>query len=357
MDRHKVLILNSVVMRSVCRTYFSLLLISFLCLAMISCHSGAKTSNSVGHKQVANCDTIIHLEDNLQVFDISVDDSLLVLLTGGNPMFYAVDLHRNVVCKKFGYIGRASNEYYMRPHQFNIRNHMIQFLDGSRKMMCYISLPGLKQSERPVPYTSEFRPSRAVDVEGNIIAVGSFSDTRLGHVDPEGKICQTDFSYPFDTGDVEGIYRGSVFQSDVRIPQTRASAFVYALSSDSYEIYDVDDAHLERVYSSPVENAPKLYKMGSRTGIDHNKSKAGIMQTSVTDKGIFLISSDETYNEAAKNGFIGDLVKEYDWNGSFVTDYRLPFPVSAFCVAENVLYAVSEDIGGTVIVRVPLSSK
>ena len=50
-------------------------------------------------------------------------------------------------------------------------------------------------------------------------------------------------------------------------------------------------------------------------------------------------------------------MKEYDWNGSFVTDYRLPFPVSAFCVAENVLYAVSEDIGGTVIVRVPLSSK
>ena len=76
MDRHKVLILNSVVMRSACRTYFSLLLISFLCLAMISCHSGAKTSNSVGHKQVANCDTIIHLEDNLQVFDISVDDNL-----------------------------------------------------------------------------------------------------------------------------------------------------------------------------------------------------------------------------------------------------------------------------------------
>lgn len=81
------------------------------------------------------------------------------------------------------------------------------------------------------------------------------------------------------------------------------------------------------------------------------------MQTSVTDKGIFLISSDETYNEAAKNGFRGDLVKEYDWNGLFVTDYRLPFPVSAFCVAENALYAVSEDIGGTVIARVPLSSK
>ena len=50
-------------------------------------------------------------------------------------------------------------------------------------------------------------------------------------------------------------------------------------------------------------------------------------------------------------------MKEYDCNGSFGTDYRLPFPVSAFCVAEIVLYAVSEDIGGTVIVRVPLSSK
>ena len=344
-------------MQSGGKLFGKIIIALFSFFAATGCHSGTKTSNSVGYKQVANCDTIIHLEDNLQVFDISVDDSLLILLTSGNPMFYAVDLHRNVVCKKFGYIGRASNEYYMRPHQFNTRNHIIQFLDRSRKTMCYISLPGLKPSERPVPYTSEFRPSRAVDVEGNIIAVGSFSDTRLGHVDPEGKICQTDFSYPFDTGDVEGIYRGSVFQSDVRIPQTRASVFVYALSSDSYEIYDVDDAHLERVYSSPVENAPKLYKMGSRTGIEHNKSKAGIMQTSVTDKGIFLISSDENYNEAAKNGFRGDLVKEYDWNGSFVTDYRLPFPVSAFCVAEQVLYAVSEDIGGTIIVRVCLSSK
>ena len=327
----------------------ALVLLSLLPL----CGCGRKSGNE---KQAVirtvTLDTLSIINEEVRIQDIHVDDCHIVLLTSGNPMLYILDKNTGDVMKRTCFVGHASNEYLMTPHSINVRNHQAQFMDRSRKQMCYISLLDFGQKRRDVPYTANFRPARAVDVDGSLVCVGSFSQGRIGFVKTDNTMEVPDYDYPYDTGDVEGIYRGSLYQSEILVPECGNQCFVYSLASDSFEIYKCMSGVLEKVYASPVNYAPVVNKSGSRHMVDYNRSKAGIIHASVTDSSIFCMFSTMSYNEAARSGFKGDRITEFGWDGSRKAEYCLPVMSSSFCVDDEFFYVVCEGHDESVVIRV-----
>ena len=331
---------------------FLRLMIALVFLSLYSC--GRKNNNArLSVMCTEALDTLARIDGEVHVQDICVEDSLIVLLTSGNPMLYVLDKNAGSILKKTGFVGHASNEYFMTPHSINVRNHQVQFMDRGGKQMCYISLSDFSQKKREMPYTADFRPSRAVDIDGNLICVGSLSHGRIGVVSANGGIGLLDYDYPYDTGEVEGIYRGTVFQSEIRVPSSAGQCLVYSFASDSFEMYKCVSGTLERTYTSPVNYAPAINKSGSRIRVDHNRSKAGIIHSAVTDSSVFLMTSELSYNEAAKSGFIGDRITEFRWDGSRKADYSLPVKASGFCADREYFYVICEDNDGSAVIRVP----
>ena len=300
------------------------------------------------------CDTLAVIGGDVRVQDICVDDSLIVLLTSGNPMLFVMNKNTGNIEMKTGFIGHASNEYLMTPHAINIRNHEVQFLDRASKKMCYVSLiDSHRERKRSVPYTAGFRPAKAVDINGDLVCVGSFSQGRLGYINADNIVSIPEYEYPYDTGDVEGIYRGSIYQSVIRAPGTCNRCLVYSLASDSFEIYESESGAIKRLYASPVKSAPVVVKYGSRISVDHNRSTAGILHAAVTDSSIFMMFSSLSYNEAAKSGFKGDRITEVGWDGTRKSDYTLPVAASSFCADIKYFYMVCEDSNASFVIRVP----
>lgn len=325
-------------------------------VALTSCSSGHGSSvknEDAGTEHQDGYTTVLQFDPSQYVVDVAVNDGRLIALTSSSPFITTFDLETWQIKDSYGTIGRSGNEYSTPPRSLNIRMGEVQFYDSNSKTMNSFSLSNWEKTSKAIPYSTDFRTSKMISIDEVKLAVGYFSSGRLGMIDKDGKIT-TDFEYPFPTGEVQGLFRGNVFQADIHVAPTRPSFVVRSLASDSFEIYEVDGSSVRRVFASECKNPPVAKQFGSQYNIDFKQCIAGFSRCYVTDSSIFMLWSDEQYDTASKKGLVSDIIIEFDWNGNRMHEYHLPCEVGAFCINDRTLYGVSEHESGYCLNAIPL---
>lgn len=329
------------------------ILLIFVLFALCSCNAPDKT----GFENYVRCihdSECLSLGVDIQVKDMDIVGDELIVLSTRAPFIYKYDMDSWMMSKSFGTVGRARNEFLSPPGPLNIRNGRLQYYDMLRKALNYVSLETMEiEVYNRMPYTVDFRPTSVLDVDSNLIAGGYFSESRLGYM-RDGVISAEIFDYPYPTGDVEGIYRGTVYQSELKAPHTRNGLLVRTLCSDSFELYAIEEDSLVRTYVHQYNYLPKVVNFGGRFGVDFKKSVSGYIRSYVTDERIYLLWSDQVYSDVSANGLYSDIIHVFDWNGQNVENYALPYKIAAFCVSGSSIYAVREYDDGTKVVKMSI---
>ena len=97
-----------------------------------------------------------------------------------------------------------------------------------------------------------------------------------------------------------------------------------------------------------------LHQGRNRYSVDSKKSKLGLLDISVTEKDIYFIYSEETFNEALANNYVGaNEILCFDWSGNKRKKYITPMKISKIAASEEYIYGIHYDIdtGNTLLLR------
>jgi hypothetical protein len=240
------------------------------------------------------------------------------------------------------------------------------FLDAAKKEINYVPLSIiLKQDsaakivKEPYPYTVDFRTGYLTLVGNKKIAVGSFKKGYFGILDSANNIVANPFDYPFICKEIDGIYKGSAFQLNIKSNEKQRKFVTSFLLSDIFEIYQVNDTNIVKTYSSSFNHVPQLWqnpRANNRYTIDYEKSIAGLMNMAVSEDFICFSYSSKSYTESANSSHELNEILCFDWNGKKVKKYILPFPIYRFCIDNNYIYGVRALDDEMVIYRFRMTS-
>lgn len=272
-----------------------------------------------------------------------------------------IDIEKGQLKSRWGRIGDAPNEFIDFGSGFTIFDSQLVFLCNAKKEINYVPLCGILHRSDSVsvrkesyPYAADFRPSDFIILKDNKIATGYFKGGRFGMLDSLNCIINTFGDYPFHYDEVDGIYRGMVFQSKIKSNASLDKFVILTLASDIFEIYQLSDTTVSRTYVSPLNHIPKICKKGRFYDVDYNESIAGLMKMTVSEDYICFLYSSLNYNEARKNGKTSNEILCFNWKGEKVKKYILPFPINNFCLDSNYIYGVRTCNDEMVIYRFKL---
>ena len=335
------------------------LIILFLLLCWsVSC--GRNTEKKIDYFELE-----IHIKDSEPIYSdrealignitsMEIFNHLLIARWAQIDYFFALlDLRDGSLLSRWGRKGRGPNEYTAIGPDFYVADSCLCFLDTGKRELNRVRITDLldtMQSPRiqktPYPYTASFRPKHIVPAGELFIANGSFADGALGVIDKKGQIADETIPYPFDCNPVEGIYRGSTFQSRIK-SNPRSGKFVhYYFSSDIFEIHEMKNSQPVRSCLSDFRHIPKLkVKPRGRAiyAIDYERSIAGLLRVATTDSAIYFTYSNDSYAVSAQRQHVTDEILCFDWEGRKQAKYLLPLPVKEICVSGNDLYGVRYD--------------
>ena len=284
----------------------------------------------------------------------SLDGLLVLKLMNDTFHFALVDPSRRELLCRFGRLGRGPGEYLAIGSRISVRDSCLVFLDMARKEIVRLRLGEVlaspdappAETER-FPYTASFRPIDIAPAQGVKIAVGAFPDSSLGMLDDNGEVLDVKIPYPFAYDGIEDIYKGAVYQSEIEVAKAGDRFVRRYFASDLFEIYGIENRSVRKIAASNCVHPPKLHykpRPGIPYAIDYEESVAGLLHMSVTDEGIYLSFSDESYARAADNGLQSNELLFFDWSGNPVVKYLLPIEIGPFCVDGDWLYAVRDRV-------------
>lgn len=344
-----------------------LIVLFFLTVLFYSCKKNEKAIDSFTVVEKELNYTLLYSDegDNLllgQVSDMLMyDNKIVVKQNSGSNIFLFLDGNTGQLLQRWGEVGQGPGEYSSISNRFTIVDSSLVFLDNQRKEINYVSIPDILFDNNRVfvkkenyPYTVNFRPKQISILDSSKIFIGSFDKGRFGLLNSRGDIDSCLFDYPFNYEQVKGIYRGSIFQSDIKNSQKQGKFVISTFCSDIFEIYELKNNIIKRVFLSPFNNKPIIWKKRNRFTIDYKQSIAGFMDMSVSDDFIFLSYSKLNYEEAAASRKEPNIILCFNWNGEKVKKYVLPFSIDDFCVDESHIYVLTSDINKTSIYKVDL---
>lgn len=330
---------------------------AILCVLLVAgCREQKENVESFDNVVVlSQADTLLTFDAPDRIRDIAVTGDSLIVLGARMPLVKIFEKGNGTLRTSAGMIGRADNEFVMPPTKVNVRNGSLEMMDVAKRTLHTISLTDsltdFSHTTFALPVSADFRPMHAVSVGQRIVCTGSFSNSRFGTVDKsDSSRAEAEYDYPFDCEPVEGIYRGLTFQSGVRVQPNGNRFVIHTLVSDDFEIYELRDTMVERIYVSPCNHVPKLKPKGSQYSIDGDLSMMCITRVSVSDDGIYLGWSDDSYSESVKNDLATDCILRYDWQGRKVCKYVLSGKVTVFCCDGTAIYGVVDDEARTLVV-------
>lgn len=263
--------------------------------------------------------------------------------------FSFVDVKSGKKICRWGVRGEGPDEFIDFGSNFCVRDSFLIFQTVAKKEINYVSLKdilshdtGVDIGKETYPYTVDFRPRRIYPLGDKKVVTGSFKNSFIGFLDKDNAIMPCEVDFPFPCEEVEGIFKGNLFQSQVILNEEHNRFAVSIFSSDVFEIYELDGSEVNRVYISPFESVPQIYKRGERYAVDSDRSIAGFMSMTASPKQICCTYSSQNYSEAAAQGFVSDEVLCFDWDGNKIKKYILPFPVSMICLGNGFLYGVRQ---------------
>lgn len=282
------------------------------------------------------------------IIDMAVENNILVTQHANDEYnFSFIDIEKGGLIRRWGKAGRGPEEYIEIGSGFTIRESQLVFLDAARKEINYVPLSSLlnpqdslKIRKEPYPYTVDFRPRHIDLLKEQKIASGFFKNGYFGILDFQNNEIAHTFDYPFPYDDIQGIDRGIAYQTRVRANAFQNKFIVQTLASDVFEIYELTNQGIQRIYTSPFQHVPRIKKQGRRYSLVGNKSIIGLINSAVTDKFIYFSYLEDKYDDVYKNGLSSNEILCFNWNGEKVKKYILPFSIGNFCIEGNNLYGV-----------------
>jgi hypothetical protein len=279
----------------------------------------------------------------------------IVLLNSGNKhSFFFIDANNGRLIAKWGLEGRGPGEYLRIGPGFSISRSQLVFLDVMKKEINCLPLSNILNETKlevmaaPYPYIADFRPQYIAPVNDIKIALGAFEKGRFGVLDAENNISNypVEYEYLFDFPEIQGIFRGTVFQSKIKTNEKLNKFVIKTHISDIFEIYEIDDSGINRIFVSPFQHIPKIIER-PRPGVTHTvdlkKSVAGLMKMAASKELVCFTYSSDSYTEAVNSGNLSKEILCFDWNGKKIKKYILPFPISNFCVDDNYIYGTANQ--------------
>lgn len=296
------------------------------------------------------------------ITDMEIVDSLLVIKHANDEYHFSFfDVNRKKLLTRWGKIGDAPNELLSFGNGFNIIDSKMFFLDGKSKNINKVSIADILNHKEPIdisretyPYNTDFRPFRINIIKDKKIALGAFKNGRLGILDSLNNIVESSFDYPFEIDEIEGLYKGTVYQANIKSNNYQSKFVISTIASDVFEIYEVANGIVSRTYVSAFNELPKIWKKGGRYAIDYDNSIAGYMNLAVSDSLICFMYSANSYNETASQEFASAEILCFNWRGEKVKKIILPFVVNTYCLDANYIYATRYINDETVLYRFEL---
>ena len=320
-----------------------------LCLSVLSCKNTSQRGE-VLQVEVAGHGEMVCSFDGIVTRLFINDGGQIVVQTRQEPFFSVLSIGGERHVASFGRMGRANGELRSVPQGVNYRTGRLQFLDQSARSFVSLSIPDGTMETRPVPLSPGFRPMKAVEVGDMLIVTGGLDEGRAAYVGPDQSVIPGE-EYPFDTGSLSGINRGASLQCDLVCAPDRQMFMIRTMASDCFEIYSVEGKEVKRVFVNEFEYPPVI----ENSRVDFQRSRAGYIRSFADDANVYLMYSEETYQEASSQGLVSDMIRVYDWDGSLVKKVHLPEKAGAFCVMDDYLFATLEYLDRTEVVRYDLS--
>ena len=339
-----------------------------MALSVVFCISCKQTNVNIdAFNQVIEVSTLDSIysdeEDELGLItDIGIYDGILIAKHMHDEYnFSLIDLASGKLLQRWGRKGNGSDEYLDFGSNFVIQDSLLVFSERMKKKIHYVSIPNVLKNSDSVdvaqafyPYTVDFRPTRFCFLDTYKLAVGSFKEGRFGVLDSNDSIMDFASGYPFGYEEIEGIYRGNVFQSDIKSNNKQRKFVISTFASDVFEIYQLSDNCVHRTFVSPYANIPQIKQKGGRFTVDYDKSIAGLMKMAVSDDLICFTYSSLSYTEAAAMDMASREILCFNWKGEKVKKYILPFPISNLSIDEHYIYVVRYQNDRTIVYRFSL---
>ena len=329
-----------------------LIILTLSAAALVSSCRQAPTGVNEFNKvtEVTTLDSIFaDCKDELgQITDIGIYGGLLVAKHGRDEYAYSfIDVASGRLLQRWGKIGNGPDEYLDFSGRVMIEDSTLIVCESMKRCLHRLALTdilngadSIRSRTKPYPYVAKFRPSRFSFLKDWTFALGSFEEGRLGALDPNDSIVKVTADYPYECGEVTGIYRGSVFQGDILSSEKQQRLVISTFASDVFEIYQLKGKEIHRTFVSPFRYAPQITERRGRFSIDYDQSIAGLMHTAASDELIGFLYSSLSYTEAAKIDLASKEILCYNWKGEKVRKYILPFAVNRLCMDEQYGYVL-----------------
>ena len=320
---------------------FGLSLLYLVC----SCNNAHKQREVLQVNVPQRSDFNIPFDGNVSRMFVS-DEETIVVLTQHEPFFSVLSIDEKCIFSSFGRRGRANGELKSVPQGVNVRKGQLQYYDHAARSLVSLSIPDGFMDAQVVPYSSGFRPMRAIRMGETLIVTGGLDEGRVAYLQSDQSVTWGE-EYPFDTGSLSGINRGATLQSDLVCAPDIQRFMIRTMASDCFEIYSIEGNEAKRIYVNKYKYPPVIEK----SRIDFQRSRAGYIRSYVNNTNIYLMYSEESYQESSSLGLVSDTIHVYDWDGNLIKTIRLPEKVGAFCVNGADLFATLEYPNHTEIVR------
>jgi hypothetical protein len=296
------------------------------------------------------------------IVDMEIIDNIIIARIAKDDHYFAfIDVDKGKLVTKWGVRGQSSNEYIQISSRFTVSENRLVFLDNAKHEINYVPFSAiLKQNsviktvKEPYPYIVDFRPRYLTLVGDKKIVGGTFKEGHFGILDSSNNIVNHPFDFPFTCNGIDGIYRGSTFQSIIKSNNKQRKFAISILCSDIFEIYQVNDTNIVKTYTSSFKHIPQITtkpKEYTTYAIDYYNSIAGFSSMAVSDDFVCFAWSSKSYEESANLDHESSEILCFDWNGKKVKKYILPFPIHRFCVDEKYIYGLRYDDDETIIYR------
>lgn len=337
-----------------------LILLTIISILIVGC----TVKNSV--KEVNLIESELIYSDSINLFRVSdfniYENSLIFMNINNDKIFSYLDLDTKELVK-FGAKGRAENEFIQASGKFLMYDSSLVVNDFGRRILYSIPIEKilLKQSEwtevLKYPYSRDFRPRDFIITDYHNIGIGSFANGMLGIIDKQDNITDITIPYPLEDNKIDGIFKGAIYQTLIRKQPSGNKFILSILSSDIFEIFDSSESGITSIFKSADGNVPVLKERPGNVvnyAIDYKNSIAGYTDIFATDDYIYMGYSNLSYEEYASNGTIRE-IHCYDWQGKKICIYHLPKEINGFCVDQDIIYALKENINCTEIYKIRLS--
>lgn len=159
------------------------------------------------------------------------------------------------------------------------------------------------------------------------VGVGSFTDARLAHLAPDGKLVRTTGAAPVAADEVPPPVWTHAYQARLKSRPDRDRVAVVSRFADRLEIYDRQGSLTARGHR------PFGFQPGDARSDDLGDVRFAYLDLATTDDRVYALFSGRTRPEG--DAYLGDRILVFDWTGRLLETWAVESRLMAIAVAPD----------------------